>query len=58
MNASKNDTSLAEWVAKENIDKKSLYVNDTTNFEIKDFKAFITERRAILKNYLKNIVGS
>ena len=58
MNASKNDTSLAEWVAKENIDKKSLYVNDTTSFEIKDFKAFITERRAILKNYLKNIVGS
>lgn len=58
MNASKNDTPLAEWVAKENIDKKSLYVNDTTSLDIKDFKAFITERRAILKNYLKNIVGS
>ena len=55
MNASKNDTPLAEWVAKENIDKKSLYVNDTTSLDIKDFKAFITERRAILKNYLKNI---
>ena len=58
MNTSKNDTPLAEWVAKENIDKKSLYVNDTTSLDIKDFKAFITERRAILKNYLKNIVGS
>lgn len=58
MNVSKNDTPLAEWVAKENIDKKSLYINDTTSLDIKDFKAFITERRAILKNYLKNIVGS
>lgn len=58
MNMSKNDTPLAEWVAKNNIDKKSLYINDTTSLDIKDFTAFIAERRAILKTRLKEIVSS
>ena len=30
MNESKNDTPLADWVSKNNIDKKSLYISDTT----------------------------
>lgn len=58
MNMSKNDTPLAEWVAKNNIDKKSLYISDTTSLDIKDFRAFIVERRAILKTRLKEIVSS
>lgn len=58
MNISKNDTPLAEWVAKNNIDKKSLYISDTTSLDIKDFRAFIAERRAILKTRLKEIVSS
>lgn len=44
MNESKNDTPLADWVSKNNIDKKSLYISDTTSLDIKDFKAFILER--------------
>lgn len=55
---SKNDTPLAEWVTKNNIDKKSLYISDTTSLDIKDFRAFIAERRAILKTRLKEIVSS
>lgn len=58
MNMSKNDTPLAEWVAKNNIDKKSLYISDTTSLDIKDFRAFIAERRVILKTRLKEIVSS
>lgn len=58
MNMSKNDTPLAEWVAKNSIDKKSLYISDTTSLDIKDFRAFIAERRAILKTRLKEIVSS
>lgn len=56
MNESKNDTSLANWVSKNNIEKKSLFVNDSTSLEIKDFKNFIIERRSIMRKYLKNIV--
>lgn len=56
MNESKNDTSLADWVSKNNIEKKSLFVNDSTSLEIKDFKNFIIERRSIMRKYLKNIV--
>ena len=58
MNESKKDSPLAEWVSKNNIDKKSLFVNDTTSLDIKDFKAFIVGRKAILNEYLKTIVGS
>ena len=58
MNKSKKDSPLAEWVSKNNIDKKSLFVNDTTSLDIKDFKAFIMDRKAILNKYLKTIVGS
>lgn len=56
MNESKNDTSLANWVSKNNIEKKYLFVNDSTGLEIKDFKNFIIERRSIMRKYLKNIV--
>lgn len=58
LNESKNDTPLADWVAKNNIDKKSLFINDSTSLDIKDFKAFITDRRSKLKEYLKNCVNS
>ena len=58
MNESKNDSPLAEWVSKNNIDKKTLFVNDTTSLDIKDFKAFIVDRKSVLKEYIKKIVGS
>lgn len=58
MNESKNDSPLVEWVAKNNIDKKTLYVNDATSLDIKDFKSFIIDKKNILKEYLKSIVGS
>lgn len=57
LNESKKDTSLADWVAKNNIEKKSLFVHDSTSLEVKDFKNFIIERRAILKEHLKRIIG-
>ena len=57
LNESKKDTSLADWVAKNNIEKKSLFVHDSTSLEVKDFKDFIIERRAILKEHLKRIIG-
>lgn len=34
MNESKNDTPLADWVSKNNIDKKSLYISDTTSLDV------------------------
>ena len=55
MNKSKNDASLADWVSKYNIDKKSLFVSDNTSLEIKDFKSFIIERRTIIRRYLASI---
>lgn len=58
MNESKNDTPLADWVAKNNIDKKSLFVYDHTSLAVKDFRNFIIDRRTILKEYLKRIIGS
>ena len=58
MNESKKDSPLAEWVSKNNIDKKSLFVNDTTSLDIKDFKAFIVARKAILNEYLNKLVNS
>lgn len=58
MNESKKDMPLADWVTKNNIEKKSLFIYDTTSLEIKDFKSFIADRRAILKEYLKRVVGS
>jgi uncharacterized protein with ParB-like and HNH nuclease domain len=56
LNESKNDKPLKDWVAEQNIDKKSLFVSDTTSLEIKDFKSFIQERKNIIKDYLKSIV--
>lgn len=58
LNESKNDTPLADWVEKNNIDKKSLFISEGTSLDIKDFKAFITDRRANLKEYLKNCINS
>lgn len=58
MNESKKDSPLAQWVLKHSIDKKTLFVNDATSLDIKDFKAFIKDRRAVLKKYLKNVIGS
>lgn len=33
-----------------------VFVNESTSLDIKDFKNFIIERRAIMRKYLKNIV--
>ena len=57
MNDSKNDTPLIDWVSKNNIGKKSMYVSEHISLDIKDFKDFITNRRMCLKEYLKNIAG-
>lgn len=58
MNESKNNTPLAVWVAKNKIEKKKLFVDDSTSLEIKDFKNFIETRRKKLKSRLKEIIGS
>ena len=58
MNESKNDMPLVDWASKNNIEKKALFISDSTSLEIKDFKAFIIDRRVILKEYLKEIIGS
>lgn len=57
MNESKNDMPLADWVQKHNIDKKSLFVKETTSLDIKDFKDFISDRKTVLKIKLKNLVA-
>ena len=58
MNESKNNTPLAVWVAKNKIEKKKLFVDDSTSLEIKDFKNFIEARRKKLKSRLKEIICS
>lgn len=57
MNESKKDMPLNEWVLKNNIDKKSLYVSDYISLEIKDFKEFICDRKINLKKFLKQAIG-
>ena len=57
MNESKKDTPLMEWVDKNKIDKKTLYVDVNTSLDVKDFKTFIMERRIILKEQLKVVIS-
>lgn len=57
MNESKNDSPLVEWVTKNNIDKKTLYVNDATSLDIKDFKSFIIDRKKHSKGISKEHCG-
>ena len=57
LNESKSDIPLKEWVEKNGIDKKTLFIDETTSLDVKDFKAFITERRKGLIAYLKKTIG-
>ena len=50
-------TAPKEWVEKNGIDKKTLFIDETTSLDVKDFKAFITERRKGLIAYLKKTIG-
>lgn len=58
MNESKKDMPLKDWVSENNIDVKTLFVDSATSLELKDFRAFIKERRRKLKEQLKKIIGT
>lgn len=55
-NKSKSDTSLEEWVKKNNKTEADLFVDKNISFKIADFKKFIENREKNILLKLKNIV--
>ncbi|MBQ5692655.1 MAG: DUF1524 domain-containing protein, partial [Alistipes sp.] len=58
LNQSKLDTPLIDWVKDKNIDLENQLIPISVSLEIKDFRAFIDERKKLLKNKILSIVGS
>ena len=56
LNSSKNDTSLEDWTAQQNISRRELLVPDGTSLKIEDFRSFITARRKVLKERIKKLL--
>jgi hypothetical protein len=56
LNQSKLDSSLKDWVQNNNIDLVNQLIPNVS-LDIKDFKAFLSERKALLKKQLSKIVG-
>ena len=57
INCSKKDKPLVDWVNKNHIQKKELYVDNQTSLELKDYKSFIQKRRLLIKERLKKLIG-
>lgn len=55
-NIAKSDKSLKEWVSKNNISIKELYLNPNSSLEISDFKSFIKTRKSNIKEKLKELI--
>lgn len=55
-NKAKNDTSLADWAATNNIKYEDLYLKENTSLDIMDFEKFIQVRKDILSKKLKEII--
>ena len=56
LNESKNARPLEEWVKERNIDLDNQLIPKDVSLDIKDFKDFITKRKALLKERLMTIV--
>ena len=56
LNESKNARPLEEWVKERNIDLDNQLIPRDASLDIKDFKDFITKRKALLKERLMTIV--
>ncbi len=56
-NKSKGDSELSAWVVANNIKISDLYVKPTTSLDILSFEDFIHDRREMLLNKLKQIIG-
>lgn len=56
-NELKKDKLLKDWVVENNKTNKDLFLSDGISLEIKNFKEFIVNRKANIKQYLKNIIA-
>jgi hypothetical protein len=56
LNESKNARPLEEWIKERNIDLDNQLIPKDVSLDVKDFKEFITKRRALLKERLMTIV--
>lgn len=56
LNESKNARPLKEWIKERNIDLDNQLIPKDVGLDVKDFKEFITKRRALLKERLMSIV--
>jgi hypothetical protein len=56
LNQSKLATPLKEWVEANNIDRTNQLIPEGS-LDIGDFRNFIINRRELLKNHIKEIIG-
>ena len=56
VNEHKNDMSLEDWIAVDRVDLDNQLIPKDVSLDVKDFKEFITKRRALLKERLMTIV--
>lgn len=56
LNRSKKDSSLEEWVNKNNIKNSELYLDENINLDIKNFPEFIENRKINLAKKVKDIL--
>ncbi|MBQ7219525.1 MAG: DUF262 domain-containing protein [Synergistaceae bacterium] len=56
VNSSKNASPLEDWAAQNNISSSELFVPAGTSLKIADFRSFITARRKVLKDRIKNLL--
>ena len=57
-NESKNDEDLKEWVKEKNISRKSQLIPTGVSLDFVDFENFIEERKQLLINTIKSIIGA
>ena len=55
-NESKNAKPLVEWIQDNKVDIDNQLIPNDVSLDIKDFKDFITKRKALLKDRLMTIV--
>ena len=56
VNEHKNDMSLEEWILVDKVDLDYQLIPKDVSLDVKDFKEFITKRKAMLKERLMAIV--
>ncbi|MBK8920296.1 MAG: hypothetical protein IPM81_02125 [Saprospirales bacterium] len=57
LNKSKQDKSLEEWAKANHISNDELFVSRDTDLNVSNFRAFIVERKEVLKSKLKSIAS-